>query len=165
MNRRTILVKAITACSVASGGCLSGPSNDSKPDQNGSTDGPVEGRVDSVFIENLSETEVRVGIVIHDENNNKEISNRYRIPEKTGIEIPEVGIEGEEYETAVQYDGDLEEYEWSVQDTCVHENESTDFSILIEENRTLVLFAEGCDEKSTGIRAGIEYFDHEEYII
>ncbi|WP_312912101.1 hypothetical protein [Natronosalvus caseinilyticus] len=50
-------------------------------------------------------------------------------------------------------------------DTCIHENESTDQSILIKEDEALAVFTEGCDEKSTGIQAGIDYFDHEKYII
>ncbi|MCU4751159.1 hypothetical protein OB919_04045 [Halobacteria archaeon AArc-curdl1] len=164
MNRRKALTKAITVCSITFGGCLSESSTDSHADH-GSTRESQEGRVDSVFIENLSDTKVKVVVIIHNGDDDEGISNQYKIPERTGVEIPEVGIEGERYNVGVQYDRNLEAYEWSVQNSCIHESQSTELSIRINEDETLTVFAEGCDEKSTGIRAGIDYADHEKYII
>ncbi|WP_312912099.1 hypothetical protein [Natronosalvus caseinilyticus] len=123
MNRRTVLVKFVVACSIPFSGCLSESSNEPsestnpESDQNGSADETPEGRVDSVFIENLSETEARVEVVVQKENGDEILANAYRIPGSTGIEIPAVGIEGEEYDVSVQYDGVHKEDEWSVKDT------------------------------------------------
>lgn len=191
MNRRKILIASGITLFTSITGCLGGKfnaeRNGNEDDIHNETDGENrnnntnnhsnddgkytydESRQDPIFIENTTDSEIVVELLVVQKSDGETlIENAYKVPRRTGLEIPDIADVESEFEITAEYDGMVEEYDWTVL-TCAHDKGpevggETALGVEITEDELQILNT-GCDEAGAGENMDLTYKNHKEYKI
>lgn len=180
MDRRFFLRYTTAGFSSVFAGCIGGNTDldgaeNTKPSgsQSRTSEYQYDGsRHDPIFIENMVNFQVVVDVrVEHLEDSDVLIDNSYRVPAKTGLEIPDIAAVGSGHEVRATYGETTEEYGWTVL-TCAHEDGpeaggETAVGIEVDDRYegSLAILHTGCDEAGAGDHRELPYEEHDEYIV
>ncbi|WP_276257096.1 hypothetical protein [Halomontanus rarus] len=125
-----------------------------------------ESRQDPIFIGNTTDSEITVQLTLVSESEGETvISGEYTIPEKEGIEIPEITDVGEAYEITVESGEKEQKFEWTISTCAVVDGPEpgyyTKLYVTFSEN-DIRFSSLTCDETIPWDH-NVEYDHHEKY--
>lgn len=168
MKRRDVLGVTGVVFGAGFAGCSSkglgpdGPAGTGERTQ--SPAGSDDRREDSIYIENFDGRSYRLTLTVVAESTDETVlENRYDVPSEQGLEIPDIGREGQTYTvTAVVEDGPVEAYEWEVRDCEFDDGQDTALGVRLEDAEVTFL-TNDCDAVSVGYE--LAYSDHTLYVV
>lgn len=167
MDKRKFLGGSIPI-SIGLAGCLfSGSTPTGSEDASTATtnDSRREPREESIYIENLTDTEVIANIRVERQSDDEEVlANTYEVPTSIGLEIPDVGEDGTRYFVSASSNGMTNERDWRVlscerTDGTPIPSDSTDLGIELTDE-DLHMATNDCDAVSTGQNTYTHHEDH-----